>query len=169
MAAKALFKTFCFPISQENTKLENVLDEDLFNGMNISVYVAGLPDGMFQTKNPNLVKFWWVLQWKMFVYFISPFGTFFSNLVCCLVIWYIFPVLVCCSKKNLATLVCTYKSSDAMHMYTDVFETSAGYCGILSGSEWNMSTKPLYCIQGCQVVYFQTKNRNLGKFWRFLH
>jgi hypothetical protein len=22
--------------------------------------------------------------------------------------------------------------------------------------------------QGCQMVYFQTKNTNLGKFWRFL-
>jgi hypothetical protein len=23
-------------------------------------------------------------------------------------------------------------------------------------------------VQGCQMVYFQTKNRNLGKFWRVL-
>jgi hypothetical protein len=27
-----------------------------------------LPDGMyFQTKNPNLYKYWWVLLWKMLV------------------------------------------------------------------------------------------------------
>jgi hypothetical protein len=25
-----------------------------------------------------------------------------------------------------------------------------------------------YQIQGCQMVYFQTKNPNLGKFWRAL-
>jgi hypothetical protein len=66
----------------------------------------------FQTKNPNLGKFWRVLQWKMFVYFMSiwsillPFGIFYTNLVHFLVIWYIFPVLVCGSKKNLATLYC---------------------------------------------------------------
>jgi hypothetical protein len=24
-------------------------------------------------------------------------------------------------------------------------------------------------LQGCQMVYFQTKNPNLGKFWRTLH
>jgi hypothetical protein len=30
-------------------------------------------------------------------YVLLPFGTF-------MVIWYVFPVLVCCTKKNLATL-----------------------------------------------------------------
>jgi hypothetical protein len=29
----------------------------------------GLPDGIFSTKNPNLGKFWRVLQLKMLVYF----------------------------------------------------------------------------------------------------
>jgi hypothetical protein len=39
---------------------------------------TGLPDGIlyFQTKSPNLGKFWRVLQWKMLVY--------------CTAIWYIF-------------------------------------------------------------------------------
>jgi hypothetical protein len=43
---------------------------------------AELPDGIFQTKNPNLGKFWMVLQWKMLVYFMAvlsilwPFGIF---------------------------------------------------------------------------------------------
>jgi hypothetical protein len=27
---------------------------------------------------------------------------------------------------------------------------------------------PFYLEQGCQMVYFQTKNPNLGKFWRAL-
>jgi hypothetical protein len=66
----------------------------------------------FQTKNPDLGKFWRVLQWKMLVYFMAiwsillPFGIFVA-------IWYIlwlfgtfFPVFVCCAKKNLATLHC---------------------------------------------------------------
>jgi hypothetical protein len=48
---------------------------------------AGLPDGFFQTKNPNLGKFCRVLQWKMLVYFIAvssilrPFGIFCGHLV----------------------------------------------------------------------------------------
>jgi hypothetical protein len=33
----------------------------------LSHSTAGLPD--FQTKNPNLGKFWRILQWKMLVYF----------------------------------------------------------------------------------------------------
>jgi hypothetical protein len=51
----------------------------------------------FQTKNPNLGKFWSVLQCKMLVYFMAiwsslrPFGRFCVNLVCFIVIWYIFP------------------------------------------------------------------------------
>jgi hypothetical protein len=38
-------------------------------------------------------------------YTLWPFGIFCGNLVYFMVIWYIFPVLVCCTKKNLATLV----------------------------------------------------------------
>jgi hypothetical protein len=42
----------------------------------------------FQTKNPNLVKFWRVLQRKMLVNFMAilpillPFGKVYGNLVC---------------------------------------------------------------------------------------
>jgi hypothetical protein len=35
----------------------------------------------FQTKNPNLGKFWRVLQWKMLVYFMDPFTVF------CYILW----------------------------------------------------------------------------------
>jgi hypothetical protein len=62
----------------------------------------------FQTKNSNLGKFWWVFQWKGLVYFMAlfsavwfilwSFGTFYGYLV-------YFSVLVCCTKKNLATLL----------------------------------------------------------------
>jgi hypothetical protein len=61
----------------------------------------------FQTKNPNLGKFWSALEWKMLVhvmvismvfwYIIWPFG----NVV---VIGIFSLVLVYCVKKNLATL-----------------------------------------------------------------
>jgi hypothetical protein len=59
---------------------------------------AGLPDGIhiFKPKNPNLGKFWSVLQWKMFVYLVTilsilrPFGIFCGHLVYFMVVWYIF-------------------------------------------------------------------------------
>jgi hypothetical protein len=49
----------------------------------------------FQTKNPNLGKFWRVLQWKMLVYFMTiwsillPFGLFYCHLVYFIAIRYI--------------------------------------------------------------------------------
>jgi hypothetical protein len=58
----------------------------------------------FQTKNPNLGKFWRALGWKIFMYFMAiwnilwRFGIFNDHLV------HFFPVLVSCTKKNLATL-----------------------------------------------------------------
>jgi hypothetical protein len=64
----------------------------------------------FQTKNPNLDKFWRVLLRKMLVYFIDiwsilwSFGIFYRHFVYFVVIWYVFPVLVFCTKKNPATL-----------------------------------------------------------------
>jgi hypothetical protein len=59
-----------------------------------------------------LGKFYRVFQWKLFVY-LWPFGLSYGRLayfgaiyvVYFMVIWYIFPVLVCCTKKNLATLI----------------------------------------------------------------
>jgi hypothetical protein len=51
----------------------------------------------FQTKNPNLGKFWWVFLWKILVYFMTirsilrPLEIFYGRLVYFVVIWYIFP------------------------------------------------------------------------------
>jgi hypothetical protein len=45
--------------------------------------------------------------------YLRPFYFFYGHLVYCMVIWYIFHVLVCCTKKNLATLPTT----------TEVFRT----------------------------------------------
>jgi hypothetical protein len=61
----------------------------------------------FQTKNPDSGKFWRLLKWKMLVYYMAVwsilrlFGTFCGHSVYFIIIWYI---LVCCTKKNLATL-----------------------------------------------------------------
>jgi hypothetical protein len=53
----------------------------------------------FQTKNPDMGKFWRALDWK-------NVNIFYGHLVHFVFIWYIFLVLVSCIKKNLATLVC---------------------------------------------------------------
>jgi hypothetical protein len=56
----------------------------------------------FQTKNPNLgilSKHWNGKYWCI----LKPFGLLYGQLVHFVVIWYIFPVLVCCTKKNLPT------------------------------------------------------------------
>jgi hypothetical protein len=45
------------------------------------------------------------ILWHL-VYFNAIF-VFYDHLVCFVVIRYIFPILVCCTKKNLATLVST--------------------------------------------------------------
>jgi hypothetical protein len=64
----------------------------------------------FQTKNPNLGKFWKALDWKMLIYFmpilniLPTFGIFYNHSAHFAFIWHISPVLVSCAKKNLATL-----------------------------------------------------------------
>jgi hypothetical protein len=44
----------------------------------------------FQTKNPNLDKYWKVMKWKMLV-LSWPLCLFYSKMVYFMVIWYIFP------------------------------------------------------------------------------
>jgi hypothetical protein len=51
----------------------------------------------FQTKNPNLGKFWRVLLWKILLYFMTiwpilrPLQIFYGHLIYFVAIWYIFP------------------------------------------------------------------------------
>jgi hypothetical protein len=72
----------------------------------------------FQTKNRTLGQFWRALQWKTIVYFVDiwsilrPFDILFGHLVYFVVIWYIFPLLVNCTKINLATLASTTYTSN---------------------------------------------------------
>jgi hypothetical protein len=61
------------------------------------------------------------------IHILWPFGIFYSNLVYFMAIWYIFwlfgiffPVLVCCSKKNLATLSLT-RIKDRLPKKRDLF------------------------------------------------
>jgi hypothetical protein len=60
----------------------------------------------FQTKNPNLGKVLRVSDWKMyFMYIWNILLKFTDHLVHLVLIWYIFPILISRTKKNLATLV----------------------------------------------------------------
>jgi hypothetical protein len=60
------------------------------------VSVAGLPDGFFQTKNPNFGKKFWASDWKIFINFTAIwdilwiFGIFYDHSVHFVFIWYIF-------------------------------------------------------------------------------
>jgi hypothetical protein len=84
------------------------------------VTVQGCQMAYFQTKNPDLGKFWRVLQWKMLVFYIYAHLVYFTTIrycyfatnryiyVVCMVIWYILTFLVGCSEKNLATLYSMY-------------------------------------------------------------
>jgi hypothetical protein len=61
----------------------------------------------FHTKNSNLGKSWRASDGKILIYFMAiwntlrTFGIFYDHLVHFVFIWYIFPALVSCTKKNL--------------------------------------------------------------------
>jgi hypothetical protein len=61
----------------------------------------------FQIQNSNLGKFWPQMGkcWKYFRAIWNILRIFYDHLVHFVFIWYIFPVLVSCTSKNLATLI----------------------------------------------------------------
>jgi hypothetical protein len=83
----------------------------------------------FRTKkNPSLVKFWMVLEWKMLV-FLEPFCLLYGQMVYFIAVWYILwsigiflPALVYCTKKNLATLVWLHRGNwDRYYDFLNIF------------------------------------------------
>jgi hypothetical protein len=65
-----------------------------------------------ENNNSNLGVFWRALEWKMLVYFL-PFETVYGHLIYFMDLYIhgticgnlvFLPVLVCCTKQNLATL-----------------------------------------------------------------
>jgi hypothetical protein len=68
------------------------VEKDLKSLAKTILAVAGLPDGIFSNQKTNLAIFWWVLQWKVLVYFMAiwnillPFAIFYVWLQ----IWFIF-------------------------------------------------------------------------------
>jgi hypothetical protein len=70
----------------------------------------------FQTKNPNLGKFWRVSRWKILVYFMTiwfilrPFEVFYGPLVYFLVIWYILPRFGTLEEEKSGNPGCVHES-----------------------------------------------------------
>jgi hypothetical protein len=63
--------------------------------LNAGASSAGLPDAYFENKNPNLGKFWRVLQWKMLVNFMAIWSTYFmGHLVYFVAIWYTYFMVI---------------------------------------------------------------------------
>jgi hypothetical protein len=132
----------------------------------------------FQTKNTNLDKFWRVLNWKILL-FLQPFGIFCGHMVYLVVIWYIFPILVCCTKQNLSTLIkntnhliyfcaITY-ACDFQHFfptfYVRVFTRNP-----CLGQLWNGSASDKFTLSDhwCYIVHdviFQNAKITLDTFW----
>jgi hypothetical protein len=81
----------------------------------------------FQAKNPNLGKYFRALDWKMLMYFMAignilrAFVNFHDHLEHFVLIWYIFPVLVSRTKKNLATLISVRSSYAVVVFYIHVY------------------------------------------------
>jgi hypothetical protein len=115
----------------------------------------------------------WVYFMGCFVYLTAIWYFFGGRLVYFVVIWYIFLVLVFCSKKNLATLARQRKQN------FDYFSLLKNLHYLFLRCDEKNITRLLTAIktkkksfgslqQGCQMVYFQAKNPDLGTFWRVL-
>jgi uncharacterized membrane protein YczE len=93
-----------------------------------------------QTKNPNLSKFWRVLEWKKLVYSVAnqnilwTFGTLYGHLA----IWYIFLRFGLLCQKNLPTLV--------QAMYVHIYGILCHFYLILMPQfdNWVCDWKPMY-------------------------
>jgi hypothetical protein len=110
LATSAIFKKLPKANKHPKFNLVTLLGMFLFHKCRRSA-MQGRQMSYFRTKKRNLGKFWRVLQLKMLVcfmgiwYILRPFDLFFGHLVDFVLIWYIFPPLVYCAKKNLAILV----------------------------------------------------------------
>jgi hypothetical protein len=104
----------------------------------IESWKQGCQMAYFQTKNPDLGKFWSVLLWKMLVYFtailfilrlfgiVCPFGLSCGYLVYCFFIWYVTPRKIwqpCLEKRYsiCGIILISYKSYPCIRIYMYVW------------------------------------------------
>jgi hypothetical protein len=101
-------------------------NSSLFRHFSQSLFRQGCQMVYFQTKVPNLGYIWSAFDWKMSVYFMAIWNRYVYNRHSgyCMVIWYIFPVLVSCTKKNLATLVARIDSKCSIVPTSTLFDRS---------------------------------------------
>jgi hypothetical protein len=135
----------------------------------------------FNTKNAILGIFWRALEWKMLIYFMAMLDIF-GPLGDLMAIWYIFPILVYCTKKNMATQAESPEKMDfhiVKNMYLDIkfyikvlnyFRImslvqkfirgyDAAYTFLLHGTRvarWNISIPkiPIVCIYFSETLNF---------------
>jgi hypothetical protein len=112
----------------------------------------------YQTQNPILGEFCMVFQWKMLV-FCTAILSIFCQMVFLMDIRYIlwsfgifFPVLVCCTVKNLATLRASRGGLDFLHKKTP----SRSPTGPKIGKNPNLSPVNFCCKT---LTNFQTRHK----------
>jgi hypothetical protein len=120
-----------------------------------------------------LEKLWKVLQWNMLIhsmsiwYFFRPFFKLWCHLVCFKVIWFIFPVLVCCTEKNLATLADDFAkaSENAIHQISGSLRS---FMIFICSAYWRFSQKPMLWSHFLHnLALFWIKNANFfAEFFR---
>jgi hypothetical protein len=95
-------------------------EREIIIGKGVEELLTGLPDGIVSSqKIPIWVNFGGSCNGRCW-YILWTFGLFCSHLVYFMVIWYIFPVLLCCTKKNLATpVVKVEKIHLRIYLYVD--------------------------------------------------
>jgi hypothetical protein len=121
----------------------------------------------FEAIRSIVVVIWYIL-WSFgifcghLVYFVS-FGIFCGHLVYFVIIWYVFPVSVCCTKKFLATLVHTHIKlrllspwKNVCHQFDVTTKTNLGrYSRVASWCICKPKITILVYLEGIEMVHFR--------------
>jgi hypothetical protein len=177
-----------FRTRNEEIWLENEVrpseDSSLFGGQSSKVQLGSkrnlfkhwLPQGCqmacFQTKNPNLGKFWRVLRWKMLVYciaiwstlwhfriFFIPFGIFYDYLVYFFPFWYVVPRKI-------------WQPWTAVSVTRRLLKEIAQYCQNLTGMNTLISKCVIFSCRYFEKFWQKIEKRSYKKdfchiFWKF--
>jgi hypothetical protein len=132
----------------------------------------------FQTKNTNLGKFGWVLQWKLLVYFMAiwsilrPFGIFLAiSYILWLFgiffpFWYVPPRKIWqpCAKFRFHDLKKAFEKSTPNLFSKLIMAPSLLAIFLKPSSDWACKLKMAPGPGLPDGIYFQTKNPNLVNF-----
>jgi hypothetical protein len=124
------------------------------NHNSLSSSRAGLPDGLFSNQKSQFGGIFQNLRWRNVDIFEFLFGMFYGymhiydHLVHFVFIWYIFPVLVSCKKKNLATL----DRSSSPNSWRKNYST-----------DWVSAHRNVFSLQQCHNVFIASRKKSLLK------